>query len=491
MSTIGTVGSVGAGLDVEAIVTALVDADVAPKTNSLNRQEDSLSAELSGLGTLSSVLASLDAALTPLSDGSAFDSMVIDSPTEVEVVQTGTPSAGSYGISVNTLAASQVLASGGFNSASAVVGTGTITLKIGQPTYVSGSSGAYSGFTEDVSKSVTITIDSSNNTLSGIRDAINSSSAEVTASLVVDGDQTRLLLTADDSGAATTISIFTDDDDGDDVDANNLSQLAYNMSAGFSNLTETRSSKDASFSLNGLTLTNSSNTIAGLVDGLDFTLKGVTTSEQSVTVRADIVGAEAKVQAFVDAYNTYQTTLSQLMDYRSDDGVLAGDSTARRIQSALRSITTGVVEQAGNTFSNLSDMGVSSDRDGLLSLSSTKFQSALSQNSQDVKALFAGATTTSNLTDNTDTTGLADLLRVSIDNYLNSTSGMLQLRENRLQDSIDDISDARLKIVARMESLEERYTKQFAAMDTLVSQLRGTSDFITNQMEAIKAAANR
>ena len=86
---------------------------------------------------------------------------------------------------------------------------------------------------------------------------------------------------------------------------------------------------------------------------------------------------------------------------------------------------------------------------------------------------------------------MADTLKSAIDTYINSTSGMLVSRENRIDDSIDDIADDRLDVVARMASLEERYTKQFTAMDTLVGQLQGTSDFLTNQMDAIKAAANR
>jgi flagellar hook-associated protein 2 len=68
---------------------------------------------------------------------------------------------------------------------------------------------------------------------------------------------------------------------------------------------------------------------------------------------------------------------------------------------------------------------------------------------------------------------------------------MLLAREDRIEQSIADIADDRLDVVARMASLEERYTRQFTAMDTLVGQLQGTSDFLTNQMDAIKAAANR
>jgi flagellar hook-associated protein 2 len=70
-------------------------------------------------------------------------------------------------------------------------------------------------------------------------------------------------------------------------------------------------------------------------------------------------------------------------------------------------------------------------------------------------------------------------------------TGMLVARENRLEGSINDISGDRAKIITRMASLEERYTKQFTAMDTLVGRLQGTSDFLTGQMDALKAAANR
>ena len=68
---------------------------------------------------------------------------------------------------------------------------------------------------------------------------------------------------------------------------------------------------------------------------------------------------------------------------------------------------------------------------------------------------------------------------------------MLVSRETRINDSLRDLEDDKLSIIARMESREERYTKQFTAMDTLVSQLQGTSDFLSNQMDALKAQANR
>lgn len=484
-------GTVGSGLDVESIVKALVDAEVAPKNNALNRKEIGLQSELTAIGSLKSVLSSLDTSLSGLTDGTAFDATSIESPDSVSITQTGSVTSGQMSIDISSLASSQVLATAGFSGADTVVGTGTLTIQVGVPAYTSGSSGAYSSFTADSSKTVAITIDSSNNTLSGVRDAINASNASVTASLVLDGTQTRLLLTANDEGAGNAISVITDDGDENDSDASGLSQLAYNVTAGFDRLTEARSSSDASFTLNGLALTSSSNTIVGLVDGLDFTLKKVTSSPDSIIVSSDVSAIEASVQAFVDSYNAYQTKLSALTDYTNIEGALSGDATARRIQSSLRSITTGVQSLSGNTYTALSDIGITSDQYGKLSLSSSDFQAAVSSNASAVKTLFAGPTITTNLSDNTDATGLADSLRTSIETYVNSSSGMLSLKENRIGDAIDDITDDRSKVIERMASLEERYTKQFTAMDTLVGRLQGTSDFLTNQMDALKAAANR
>ena len=489
MATLG-IGAVGSGLDVESIVRALVDAEVAPRVNSLDRKEVGLSAELSAVGKLKTALTNLSDSLIPLSDGSAFDQLQVTSSSNVTVTQTGNPAVSDYSLDINSLATSQVLASPGFASSSTVLGTGTLTFEIGSPTYSSGSAGAYSSFSADATKTVTITIDSSNNSLSGIRDAVNASNAGVTASLVLDGTQTRIIFTANDSGASTAVSVSVDDDDNTDTDTNNLSQLAYNVTAGFSNLTEVRSSQDASFSLNGLALTSSSNTIAGLVDGLDFKLNSVTTSSASVSVQRDDAGIEASVKSFVDAYNAYQTTLSSLMDYNDASGALAGDSTARRIQAAVRAATTGQIDITGNSISSVADLGIESDRYGKLTMTSSEFQSTLTSSPSDLKAFFAGLTTTSSavVSDPTDGQGLADLLKSTIETYTDPTSGMLVLREDRIDDSIDDINDDRIDILARMESLEERYTKQFTAMDTLVSSLRGTSDFLSNQMDAIKAA---
>ena len=117
-------GKVGSGLDITGIVTALVDAEVAPRNNALTRRENDLRADLSALGSLKSRLADLDSALEGLSTGEDFELLSIDSPAEVDVVQTGSPTVGNYSIEISKLATSQVLASPAFTSSATVVGTG-------------------------------------------------------------------------------------------------------------------------------------------------------------------------------------------------------------------------------------------------------------------------------------------------------------------------------------------------------------------------------
>jgi len=486
-----TLGTYGSSLDVETIVAALVDADIAPKTNSLARKEESVNAELTAIGSLKSVLSTLDTSLTGLSDASAFGAVSIETPSSVDAIQTGSPSAGQYSIEVGRLAASQVLATPapGYSSTTSTVGTGTLTISIGTPTYAgSATSGSYTGFTPASGKTATLTLDSSNNTVTGLRDAVNSAAIGITASIVNDGGATRLLFTADDTGAATAISITTSD--------SSLAGLAHGYTEGgspafVSNLTEARSPVDASFTFNGLSLSSASNTVGSLIDGLDISLKSVTSAAQIISIKQDTSSIETKIQTFIDSYNSYQTTLASLMDYENAAGALAGDATARRVQTSLRSITTGLNSISGNAFSNLSELGITSERSGTLVVDSSKLQAALSSNIDDVKEFFAGVTNTTNLSDNTDETGLADRLKASIDVYLNSSSGMLISREDRLNTSLTAISDDRSDVLARMSELEERYTKQFTAMDTLVGQLQSTSDFLTQQIDAIKAAANR
>lgn len=475
-----TIGVYGSGLDTNAIVAALVNAEIAPLTSRINRQERERNAELSSLGTLTSSLETIESSLEKLQDGSAFDALSISDNSAVSVVQSGTASPGDYELTISRLASSQSLYSTGFAATSNEVGTGTLTIALGSPAYVSGASGNYSDFT--AASSTDISIDSSNNTVSGVRDAINAADIGVTASILLDGSDVRLVVTADDTGAENAISISVSDDDGADTDGAGLSQLAYHFDSSSAshvgNLAESRSAEDASFTLNGISLTSASNSINGLIDGLDFTLNAETTAAVSVTVEQDQASIKKDIEAFVDAYNSFQSNLSSLMSYDEGlgAGVLQADSMARQLAASMRSSLTDQVTGLTGNISLLSSLGITSDRYGQLSIDDTELSSKLSTDSSSVKEFFSGDGVTE---------GAAQRIIDTISIYTNVSSGLIMSRENSIDAVLDRLEDERLVIERRRASLEERYIRQFAAMDALVGQLQSTSDFLTNQLKNI------
>ena len=143
-------------------------------------------------------------------------------------------------------------------------------------------------------------------------------------------------------------------------------------------MTEAQVGIDAEFTLNGLSLTSASNTIAGLVDGLDFTLKETTTSAVEVVVSRDNDAIIEDVQSLVDSYNDYQSALDRLTAFSENgtSGALLGDSMTRQLQQTLRSSLSDPVNISGSTYTTLSSLGITTDRDGQLSLNTDDLKSA-------------------------------------------------------------------------------------------------------------------
>lgn len=474
-----TLGVYGSGLDTNAIVSALVDAEITPQEARLDRQERTQTTTLSSLGSLKTSLASIEDALESLGNGSAFDALNIQAPSAVSVVKSGAATAGRYEIDIQTLANSQSLYSQTFENADSIVGSGTLTISLGQPSYVSGSAGDYGGFS---SSSISdIVIDSSNNSVSGIRDAINDADVGVQASILRDGDQVRLVITSENSGIKNAMSISVSDSDGDDVNSEGLSAFSYHYDLSsqshIGNLSESQSANDAKFFVNGIELSSATNDISGLVDGLDFTLNETTSSAVTVSVSRDEAAIVADIEKFIEAYNSFEASLNQSMSYdaSSGSGVFQGDSMARQLDSMMRSAMTDQLQISG-AIDQLSLIGITADRYGKLIIDSTQLTAAISSNPADVKTFFAGDT----LND-----GLAARVSSVIETFNNESTGLISTREQGIDAVLDRIEDQRLTVQRRRVSLEERYINQFAAMDALVGQLQSTSDFLTNQLRNI------
>ena len=242
-------------------------------------------------------------------------------------------------------------------------------------------------------KVTNIEIDGTNDTLQGLANTINGADAGVSAGVIDTGNGFQLVLSADETGTANAVSISAADSDGIDTDAAGLSRFAFNGSMDAdSGLRETIAAKDAVMEINGIAVTRSTNTIESVVDGLTFNL--TEEGQSTVKVEQDTAAVAERVQAFVDKFNTLQSTISDLSSFNSETGqgsILTGDSTVRNIQNQLRQVLTDVIPglESANVRS-LADVGITTDfNTGQLQFDSQKFQAELLENPDDVTALFA------------------------------------------------------------------------------------------------------
>lgn len=384
---------IGSNLDVTSIVSQLMAIERQPLTT-LDTKEASFQSQLSGYGSLRGALSTLKTAADALDDGARFrgfsatagDTSILSASAAAGAL------AGSYGIEVDQLAQRQSLVAVGQGSLTAAIGTGadtTISIQIGTITGGTLTNGVYAGasFTAKAGATpTTLTINTSNNSLQGIRDAINSANAGVTASIVKDGSGApyRLVLQSASTGAANAIKISVTGEAAID------SLLAYDP-AGTQNLTQTSEARDAQLSVNGIDVTSASNAVADVLEGVTLNLAKV--GSTTVTVARSTSTAVQGVQDFVKAYNDFSKTLTDLTKFDASSGqrgVLLGDSAARTIQSQLRAaLSTALPGAATGDLRNLSQVGLTFQRDGTLAFDQTKLTAALNADAEAVVRLFA------------------------------------------------------------------------------------------------------
>ena len=388
---------IGSGLDVNGIVSQLMASERQPLA-ALAKQEAAYNQKLSAFGQVRSALASFQTAMQGLSNGSKFQALsATSSDTKVLTASaSGKATAGSYQIEVQQLAQQHKLASNGYATTDAVIGSGTLTIQFG--TYDSG----LNTFTANAAKATqSLTIDPANNTLGGIRDAINSAKAGVTATIVNDGSASgnRLVLTSTDSGAANSLKISVSDSDGNNLDSSGLSALAYDPTVGATpdsgkNLGQVAAASNALLTIDGIAVSKSGNTISDAITGVSLTLAQTNVGQSlSLNVSRDTKTITDAVQSFVTAYNGASGTLKKLTAFNgvgAQNGILLGDSTARGIQVQMRNMLNTSVD-SGGALTTLSQIGVSFNRDGTLELDNTKLNTAIDTNFDGISALFSKA----------------------------------------------------------------------------------------------------
>ncbi|GAB5413237.1 MAG: hypothetical protein Cons2KO_08400 [Congregibacter sp.] len=387
---------IGSGLDIEGLVTQLVAAERGPTESRLVSREARLTSELSAFGTLQGALSSLQSSVNRLSNPSTFDQRSVSS-SDSDVLTASVvseASAGSFNVTVDRLAQAQSLASTSFATIDETVGEGELTIRFGNASITPADPGpeSFDSFSVNPERSTaTITIDSSNNSLQGVRDAINDADIGVSAAIVDDGTGFRLLLSSDDTGVQNSIEIqVSDTGDGNATDASGLSRLAFNENA--VNLTQTVAAEDASFSINGLALTSDSNRVENVIDGVNLTLRATTEAAVSVTVSDNSSAVRDAIEGFVNAFNSFASVAGNLTSYDAETdraGVLQGDFSARSIIDQVRRALGGSADNFDGPFGSLAELGITTQADGSLEIDDARLNRALDDNFDSIAGVFA------------------------------------------------------------------------------------------------------
>jgi len=388
MASISSLG-IGSGLDLGGLVENLLAAERIPTENRLNRLESDVSSDLSGIGFMKSALSSYQSSLGAFSNANSFTtrSATNSNGNALGASIRNDAEVGSYSIDISSIAKSQSLASTAYNNLTDTVGTGTIQIRFGTIT-----GPGFTSFAVNPAKTnAVITVDSSNNTLTGLKDTINDGDYGVTASIINDGTGYRLTLSSDDTGADSAMEIsITDTGDANNIDASGLSALAYNASA--TNLSETQTAVDAALSINGLPITSSSNTLSEAIQGVTLTLKEETTSSLTLNVNESNSALGTAIRDVIGGYNDMMGELNQLSFAGTDgaeSGLLVGDASLRTFVSGMRRMMTSQIEGLTGSITALADMGIVTERDGSLSIDDSKFNTALNENPTGALALFS------------------------------------------------------------------------------------------------------
>ncbi|WDS36844.1 flagellar filament capping protein FliD [Pseudoxanthomonas sp.] len=447
----GTISFSGlsSGVDTETLVTKLVAAERAGADTRISKATSSANGKISALGKVSSALSAVQTALEGLDSGksgNARTATVAEGAGFTAVAASGA-SVGSYDIEVSQLATKHKLTSAAY-AADAAVGAGTLTITAGDHSY-----------------DVTINADY---TLANIAAAINAktSGQGAVASVVRTDDGDRLVLTAADTGQANAIQVSSSDAA--------LAALTYpgvTASDGSSvGLSQTTAAQDALIKVDGYTKTSASNTLTDVLDGVTLTLTKTTEgSAYNLAVETDQSAVSTAVSSYVSAYNAALTILGTVSAFDVEaqtQAALTGDSLVRNLESQLRSLV-------GSNYAALTQLGITTDKTGAMTLDAGKLSEALDANPSAVSNVFGAD---------------ADFgkdMKTLMQNMLTSNTGVIPQRTLSLDNKIKDLADQTTDLNARMQKVEARYKAKFTAMEATMAKMSTTSSYLTQMIDSL------
>jgi flagellar hook-associated protein 2 len=440
-----TITGLGSGLKIDEIVAALTAAEKAPKQAQINTQTQKATTSLSAIGTVKSALDTYRSAIAKLNTATSFNGLsgtssdkAVANITIADGVSTGT-----YSLEVTQLATASKISTQVYSGASAVINSSgqaqTLTIGQGDTTYsVNIADGA---------------------TLQQTRDSINSQlqSKGVTANIVTDASGSRLVFSSTKMGAGTELTLGGSSDLAVDTKTIAVPQ-------------------NAKYKLDGLELESASNSVTDAVSGVNIEL--VKEGKVSLSVSNNTDTLKTSVQSFITAYNALMTSINSVTkvtagaDGSSTTGAaLTGDATMRSMVNSIRSELTRSVGEGG--LKTLSQLGINTvQKTGLLELNETKWNDAVKTHAADISDLFTGKE------------GLLTRMTTATEGYA-KTGGILASRQTSLTAQLKELESSQEALDRRIESLTETLTKKYNAMDTLVAQLKASSDSVMTTLNAL------
>ena len=421
-----TAAGAGSGIDIESIITQLMNLEQAPITALEARQSD-LSVELSDIGKLRSALDDLGKVAEQLTDIDQFGAWDIESSDEdvVKITDTQGRVAEDHQIEITSLASAHRLLSAAYESSTSDLAPGDFEFSSGDETF-------------------SVSLSAGQSSLMDLRDAINNSAdnSTVQASILNTNVGSQLVLTATNPGTENLIT----------------------APAEFSEL---NAATDAEFTIDGLAVTSSSNILSDVVPGLTLELQSVGTANVASTRNIDSI--KELFESFATSYNSLRDTISSL-----NQGSMQGDSLLRSVESSIRSEFFTAIDLGDGTSSSIFEFGLSFDKTGVLSVDNDKISEAIETSVNRIIGAFTS-----------DDTGFGDRINAALEQYT-ETEGFFDNRENAIDARNDSIDRQIFRLEDRMDQIETRYRRQFGSMDSTITQLQSSGNFLLQTLASME-----
>lgn len=445
-NVINSIGA-GSGLNSAQLVADLVAASTGAKLGQLNQRDQLNSTRISTMAATASALSTFAAAVKETLNGQGFVGELISTRTDLAnatVVEGGRPEGLPASVEVVQLASAQREMTDVYASASDPVGERTLT--------INNSGGSFD-----------IVIDGSNDSLTGLRDAINASNSGVTASIITDKAGSRLVMESQE-GIDNAFTLADSPAGGPILGVPLI-------------ITNIDQADDSIIRVDDIELTNSSNTVSGAIPGVELSLLAAEPGTNlTITGDSEPLDVRSLVTEFVAAYNELRSSLNDATApglAGSSGGPLAGDRGAREVIRQLSQLTSTPLSDTGD-FNTLADIGVRTQTDGTLTIDDARLDAALELDSGAIKLMLEPAIATET---NIGLSGALD----KISDRLQDENGALSQAQERLDSIRESIEERRVKITDEGDRLREQLEGTFAGLERQLSVLRATQSYVEQQ----------